>query len=487
VIVLVAAATAVTAAGATPARRDYAQGSWSATFYRPQEIQISGLGLVNDDSTILAARRSVSSLHSDGLLARIFKIERAEITAFHLCHHRSSIFYEVLSDDGGQVTVFERSLYGGRTVQVREFVDLAPATSLACVDNLLLRASPAKLLAIDTKLGSVHVLRDNVGPQLASSEGVVTSLTVGHAADIPARAEIFAANPHNRTLLRLHLTMDTGPPILHEEPLLTGGDGSDGPLAVATVRDPRQVLWSRGAVLFTDGCTLRRITFGAAGFTAAGGLVETLVGSSEDCVAPADESLQPAPWASRLSAPKALAGSAVDTAEGVVLVLTGAQVLRVVQSAHSCLAMEEEACVSQGCGWAEGPGGPMQRRCFECHAVRAWAASQGPTVDPCSLEAEWHGEEQALPAAGTRYRLEACGCVAPAAKTPASQPFGDVVFALATYTIEFLLPVSGIILALAMYRARRRAAAMREQFDGPGDDDDGVEFHIFEDDEDTPC
>ena len=33
-----------------------------------------------------------------------------ELVAFHMCHHRSSIFYEVLSKDGGVLTIYEYSL-----------------------------------------------------------------------------------------------------------------------------------------------------------------------------------------------------------------------------------------------------------------------------------------------------------------------------------------------------------------------------------------
>ena len=40
-----------------------------------------------------------------------------ELTAFHLCHHRSSIFYETLSKDGGVLTVHEYSLLAKESVK----------------------------------------------------------------------------------------------------------------------------------------------------------------------------------------------------------------------------------------------------------------------------------------------------------------------------------------------------------------------------------
>ena len=37
--------------------------------------------------------------------------------AFHMCHHRSSLFYEVLSKDGGVLTIYEYSLLAKESVK----------------------------------------------------------------------------------------------------------------------------------------------------------------------------------------------------------------------------------------------------------------------------------------------------------------------------------------------------------------------------------
>jgi len=71
------------------------------------------------------------------------------------------------------------------------------------------------------------------------------------------------------------------------EALLKGGDGSDGPTATASVRSPQHLLWTRGKVVFADGCTLR---------VERHGKVKTLVGQLGDCVVPSKETLAPVAW-----------------------------------------------------------------------------------------------------------------------------------------------------------------------------------------------
>ena len=41
-----------------------------------------------------------------------------ELTAFHMCHHRSSFFYETLAKDGGVLTIYEYSLLAKESVKV---------------------------------------------------------------------------------------------------------------------------------------------------------------------------------------------------------------------------------------------------------------------------------------------------------------------------------------------------------------------------------
>ena len=46
-----------------------------------------------------------------------------------MCHHRSSIFYEVLSKDGGVLTIYEYSLLAKESVKARAFVPFALSPS----------------------------------------------------------------------------------------------------------------------------------------------------------------------------------------------------------------------------------------------------------------------------------------------------------------------------------------------------------------------
>ena len=45
-----------------------------------------------------------------------------ELTAFHMCHHRSSFFYETLAKDGGVLTIYEYSLLAKESVKVTQMV-----------------------------------------------------------------------------------------------------------------------------------------------------------------------------------------------------------------------------------------------------------------------------------------------------------------------------------------------------------------------------
>jgi len=447
----------------TSLSRDYVPGTWSASFYRPREVQIEAVGIVNENLAYFQTRWGVSALH-DGLLTPVIEVDKdsADITAFHVCHHRGSIFYEVLSRDGGAMTIFEFSLGTRQKEKVREFQDVAAATSLACVDQLLLRASRSNLLAVHLRPSAVSVLR-TYGAEEHSS--VITSLAVGYAADVVSRAQVFAAVPENRTLLRLHITNEGGLLVARSEPLLLGGDGSDGPLDAATAHDPQHVLWSRGKVLFVDGCALREVD---------GGSVRTLLGAPESCIPPANETVEPVPWASRLSRPAALAGSADATAVGAVLLLTGAEVVQVVQRANDCVEHLTDAdCVEQhGCGWAESSTSE-QHACFDCNSLEEWANRQRPAVQACSLEG--------APRAGTRYSLTGCGCVAPSPAPPPAPP-APADSGGAANTVQAVLAVILIIAAaiagILLYRAFRRAAVMRELYGV-----DTAEFHTFTDDE----
>ncbi|CAE8655900.1 unnamed protein product, partial [Polarella glacialis] len=226
---------------------------------------------------------------------------------------------EILAKDGGVLTIYEYSLSARESVKIRVFQETVPATSLACVDQLLLRASPANLIAISLQqggFGHTSVLQKFRDPEGADALG---SLSVGFAADVPSQAQLFAVAPRNRSVLRLHLVEDETTGGLHlggSELLVAGGDGGDGPLSEASALEPRQVLWNHGKVIFSDGCSVRQID---------GGLVTTLLGAPAECVEPGNETLAPVPWATRISAPAALAAEAEGTAGAAVLVLTAAQ------------------------------------------------------------------------------------------------------------------------------------------------------------------
>lgn len=425
-------------------------------FYRPQGLRITGLGLINEEEVFFATESGISGFH-DGFLTPLVHTDHATPQAFHLCHHRNSIFYEALGYDSGELTIFEYSLVARRRERIQGFQDAAPATALACIDRMLLRASPSSLLA-------VH-LQSNRPPSVLREfhlgAAPVTSLSVGFAADVYTRAQIFALVSQNRSLLRLRLTPqgdDLAVSAASQE-LLSGGSGSDGPIGSATAYDPRHILWSHGNILFTDGCSLREIRDAN---------VRTLVGSPADCVRPANESLELAPWATRLSRPKALAGASDGTVSEVVLFLTGAQVSRVASQRDACTQhLSEQKCSQQlDCGWAEGSGHSL---CFGCELLRLWAASQRPPVDPCSLE----GASRA----STRYGLASCGCLPPGPQPSSggrSWSGADAVQVMLSIIVLWV----GTCAALLVYRAHRRAVVINELYGV-----DTAEFHVFNDED----
>lgn len=242
---------------------------------------------------------------------------------------------------------------------------------------------------------------------------------------------------------------------LRSEILLAGGDGSDGSLAAASAAAPGHVVWAHGNVLFSDGCTVRRISTNR---------VQTLLGGP--CAQ--NKTLEPMPWASRLSQPLALATEAAGTVSGSSLLLTAAGVIRLSEPESSCAGQDDDACNAEGCGWAES--GAL-RRCFDCQGLQAWAAGQRPKVVACDLELE--------PRASTRYSLAGCGCIRPTVTPdlrPASSGSGlaDVVQAFLTMVVLAGAVVAGIL----MYRSYRRNAALRELYGV-----DTAEFHTFHDDE----
>jgi len=451
--------------------REYATGAWSSSFYRPHQLQITGIGLINQETAYFSTRWGVSELHQGHLKHLQLEVGDAEISAFHVCHHRNSFFYEVRARDGGTVTIFEHSLLFENKLQVWQSEDVAPATALACVDKLLLRASSANLLAIDVEgaesdkeSAAVSVLFE-YDPHNGAAD-VITSIATGYAADVFTRAQVIALIPHNRTILRLHLEADhdTAKIIAESEPLLHGGDGSDGALGSASAHEPLLVLSVHDAVLFADGCALRQISEGH---------VRTLIGEPTECLAPQNETVEPVPWASRLSKLEALASAAEETQDGTVLALTGSEVFSLVQREDVCTRhADSEGCSSEpNCGWAEGAQ-PNERLCFSCDGLHEWASRQATVLDPCLLEL--------APRASTTYHLGGCGCIAPEPIPDPAEEDGEGLTILQVIVGVSVL-IGAFCCALTFYRASRRATAMRELYGS-----ESCEFHVFTDDEVQP-
>jgi len=457
---------------AVAAVREYVPGAWSTSFYRPHQLKITGIGLINQETAYFSTRWGVSELQNGHLQHLKVEVGDAEISAFHLCHHRSSFFYEVRARDGSTVTIFEHSLSPlfEKKLQVWQQEDVSPATSLACVDKLLLRASPSSLLAINVESAeapeehtAVSVLSE-YDPH-DSEANVITSLAVGYAADVYTRAQVYALVPHNRTLLRLHLETEyhTEKVVAESEPLLHGGDGSDGALASASTHEPLFILSVHDSVLFADGCSLRQISDGR---------VRTLLGTPTGCIAPQNETVEPVPWASRLSRPQALAGAAEETLDGTVLALTGSQVFSVVQREEECAKhIDADECSAQsGCAWGQGEN-LGERLCFGCDRLHDWASRQGKADnwDICLLEM--------TPRAGTSYNLMGCGCVAPPPLAPDPDEDGSGL-SIFQSIVGGAVIIAVFCCLLSVYRSQQRAAQMRELYGA-----ETCEFHVFNNDD----
>lgn len=467
------AAVGLVAATAAGPSREYSSGSWGRSFFRPKEVQLDAVGLVNEDTVFLATRSGIKTLQRGHLTQFIEAVEGEDYKAFHLCHHRSSIFYQVLARDGGALSVYEYGLAARQKVLVHQFQDAVPATALACVDQWLLLASSTALLAVHLPTQTLSELRTFEDPEGADS---IASVSVAYAADVVERAEVYVASPGNGTIVRLRLT-DAGEGALREKAsdvVLGAGEGSDGPVAEATVRSPGQLLWSRGQVLFTDGCALRSLKDGR---------VRTLLGGVGTCAPAANETLEPVPWATQLSRPRSLAAAAEGTAGSAVLLLTESQVLHVSEEANACAGAAATAPEAPGgaadaceadrvqCAWAEGPES-NEALCLECGALERWLAMARPTTDVCGLEEE--------PRGGTRYSLGGCGCAptpAPAPPTPGPDAAGDDATGLQA-ALSALLVIVLCVGGIVMHRRSRRQAALRDLYDV-----DTAEFHMFADNE----
>jgi len=370
--------------------REYVTDSRSLTFFKPHQAHVTGVGLVNDERVFLSTTTSVSELHR-GLTTPVVEVPDGRIVAFHVCQHRSSIIYEVLALEGGILTLSEYSWVARRSVHVREFKDTMPATSLACLDDMVLRASASSLTAVSLQGGQVNVLYDYEGTE---DPDVITSVSIGYAADVFTRALIYGIAPRGCKLFRLHLTDTLGQLHVRRQVVLEKGEGRDGQISTASAHALQHILWTRDRVLFTDGCALR-VMYGS--------YVRTLLGIPTSCVSHRNETLEPVPWASRLSRLQGLAAPADATLAVSVLVLTDAEVVQIVQTRSTCREIvDETACtLQQGCAWSEGAENG-QALCFDCDSLVKWANAQKPRLDHCRL--------QEKPRRGTRYRLTGCGC-----------------------------------------------------------------------------
>merc|ERR1712176_1081096 len=97
-------------------------------------------------------------------------------------------------------------------------------------------------------------LLDFSGPGAAP----LVSLSVRHAADLYTRAVIYAVVPTNHTVISLHLKSDPTsgmPAVKSSEIVLSGGDGSDGVVATATVLEPLLVVSVQDRLVVADGCS----------------------------------------------------------------------------------------------------------------------------------------------------------------------------------------------------------------------------------------
>lgn len=444
------------AATAASPHREFALQSQSSVFYHPRQVEVRAVGLVNEAAVYFETSIGFSAFHREGLLTSVVEVEDAHIKAFHMCHHRNSIFYEVLAREGGGLTIFEYNLATRSRVIVSEFQDAAPAASLACVDQMLLRTSASNFMAISLL---THETPPVIIQAFHSPQGtdMMTSLAVGFAADVISKAHVYAAVPGNSTVLQMRLTVEAdGTLHASTKTLLEAGRGDDGPLEHANVRQPGVLAWGQGRLLFTDGCSVREVSDAA---------VWTLLGSpSTPCMPPSNETLEPVPWASRLSELVGLAVPADGTASGIALAVTRAQVVRLDAKEDVCASVDAGDCSSHSnhCGLAESPGGS---RCMACSGMERWASTQYPPIELCAL----HGSSRA----GVHYHLLGCGCH-PSQELDSGDPGAEEEVPLGLQFVVGSLLVAGFALALLLYRASRRAAVARE-LEGV----DSVVFHTF--------
>merc|ERR1719253_55984 len=102
--------------------------------------------------------------------------------------------------------------------------------------------------------------------------------------------------------------------------------------------------------------------------------VSTLLGSPAECVeGRQNETLEPAPWATQLTRPLGLAGTATSTRDRAFLLLTEAEVVHVAERQNRCAVHGNEwSCtVEHGCGWAAGPG-DGEKLCMQCAELEDW-------------------------------------------------------------------------------------------------------------------
>jgi len=416
--------------------------------------------MVNAQAVYFATKTGVSMLH-DGLLTPAVERHDSELVAFHMCHHRSSLFYEVLSKDGGVLTIYEYSLLAKESVKVAIFQETVPAKSLCCVDNLLLRASRASLVAVSLSSGALGA--SSILQKFKDEQDVLGSLTAAFAADIVQHAQVYAVVPRNRSVVKLHLQEDTHG-VLHltaVDEVLIPGEGADGPTETASVVQPHHVAWLHGKLLIVDGCSLRQVEEGR---------VKTLLGSPVECAEPPNETLSPASWTSRIAQPLGLAVEAEATTGHTVLVLTRGQVIQVTQDDGSCTESSHDTCIKEQCGWVEDD---RHNRCLGCSELHAWAEAQRPPLDPCLLQSSAIGG--AGRADSVRYDLSACGCAVPTT-TPA--PEEDIGLAGFMRVLLVLGIAAGVLFYCWRERQRRRF-----QQDMYGMTSDTVQFHTFNDQE----
>lgn len=440
--------------------REYVDDSWSSSFYQPHDVQVNHVGMVNAQAVYFATKTGVSMLH-DGLLTPAVERHDSELVAFHMCHHRSSLFYEVLSKDGGVLTIYEYSLLAKESVKVAIFQETVPAKSLCCVDNLLLRASRSSLVAVSLSSGALGA--SSILQKFKDEQDVLGSLTAAFAADIVQHAQVYAVVPRNRSVVKLHLQEDTHG-VLHltaVDEVLIPGEGADGPTEKASVVQPHHVAWLHGKLLIVDGCSLRQVEEGR---------VKTLLGSPVECAEPPNETLSPASWTSRIAQPLGLAVEAEATTGHTVLVLTRGQVIQVTQDDGSCTESSHDTCIKEQCGWVEDD---RHNRCLGCSELHAWAEAQRPPLDPCLLQSSAIGG--AGRADSVRYDLSACGCAVPTT-TPA--PEEDIGLAGFMRVLLVLGIAAGVLFYCWRERQRRRF-----QQDMYGMTSDTVQFHTFNDQE----